>query len=55
MIGPEVFWSVTISMVAYSIIGPERFLFCWNFIKGEVEFVLRALGLGRKRDLGDLD
>jgi hypothetical protein len=50
MINPSEFWSVTISIILYSIIGPERTLRMWNFVKGEVAFVLRAIGFGRQID-----
>jgi hypothetical protein len=30
MVGPEAFWAMTISIVAYSIIGPDRFLIMWK-------------------------
>jgi hypothetical protein len=39
MIEPEIFWALTIDMVALSIIGPERLMRMWLMIKAPIHWL----------------
>ena len=41
MIGPETFWAMTFSIVLYSIIGPEKFLSVWEWVKAPIASIAR--------------